>query len=29
MDADGYFWHEGRTDDLIVSAGYKDFSRRD
>jgi 2-aminobenzoate-CoA ligase len=23
MDADGYFWHEGRTDDLIVSAGYK------
>jgi 2-aminobenzoate-CoA ligase len=23
MDADGYFWYEGRTDDLIVSAGYK------
>jgi 2-aminobenzoate-CoA ligase len=23
VDDDGYFWHEGRTDDLIVSAGYK------
>ena len=23
MDDDGYFWYEGRTDDLIVSAGYK------
>jgi len=23
VDEDGYFWHEGRTDDLIVSAGYK------
>ena len=23
MDEDGYFWYEGRTDDLIVSAGYK------
>jgi 2-aminobenzoate-CoA ligase len=23
VDADGYFWYEGRTDDLIVSAGYK------
>ena len=23
MDNDGYFWYEGRTDDLIVSAGYK------
>ncbi len=22
MDADGYFYHQGRTDDLIVSAGY-------
>jgi 2-aminobenzoate-CoA ligase len=22
-DDDGYFWYEGRTDDLIVSAGYK------
>lgn len=23
MDDDGYFWYEGRADDLIVSAGYK------
>jgi 2-aminobenzoate-CoA ligase len=23
LDDDGYFWYEGRTDDLIVSAGYK------
>jgi 2-aminobenzoate-CoA ligase len=23
MDEDGYFWYEGRTDDMIVSAGYK------
>jgi 2-aminobenzoate-CoA ligase len=23
VDQDGYFWHEGRTDELIVSAGYK------
>jgi 2-aminobenzoate-CoA ligase len=23
IDADGYFWYEGRADDLIVSAGYK------
>jgi 2-aminobenzoate-CoA ligase len=23
MDEDGYFWYEGRTDDLIVSSGYK------
>ncbi len=22
MDADGYFWFEARTDDLIVSSGY-------
>jgi 2-aminobenzoate-CoA ligase len=22
MDADGYFWFEGRTDDMIISAGY-------
>lgn len=22
MDADGYFWFQGRTDDMIVSAGY-------
>lgn len=21
-DADGYFWHQGRADDLIVSSGY-------
>jgi 2-aminobenzoate-CoA ligase len=23
MDNDGYFWYEGRTDDMIVSSGYK------
>jgi 2-aminobenzoate-CoA ligase len=23
MDADGYFWYQGRTDDMIVSSGYK------
>ena len=23
VDDDGYFWYEGRTDDMIVSAGYK------
>ncbi|HLJ27474.1 MAG TPA: benzoate-CoA ligase family protein [Candidatus Angelobacter sp.] len=23
MDDDGYFWYEGRMDDMIVSAGYK------
>lgn len=23
MDADGYFWYEGRIDDMIISAGYK------
>ena len=23
VDEDGYFWYEGRTDDMIVSAGYK------
>ena len=23
MDEDGYFWYEGRTDEMIVSAGYK------
>jgi 2-aminobenzoate-CoA ligase len=23
MDSDGYFWYLGRTDDLIVSSGYK------
>lgn len=23
VDEDGYFWYEGRTDDLIVSSGYK------
>ena len=22
VDEDGYFWHQGRTDDMIVSAGY-------
>ena len=22
MDADGYFWYEARTDDMIISAGY-------
>ncbi|RSM77312.1 2-aminobenzoate-CoA ligase [Kibdelosporangium aridum] len=21
-DADGYFWYQGRTDDMIISAGY-------
>ena len=23
IDADGYFWYQGRTDDMIVSSGYK------
>jgi 2-aminobenzoate-CoA ligase len=23
MDSDGYFWYHGRTDDLIISSGYK------
>jgi acetyl-CoA synthetase len=22
-DADGYFWYEGRADDVIISAGYR------
>jgi acetyl-CoA synthetase len=22
-DADGYFWHRGRTDDLVLTAGYR------
>jgi len=22
MDADGYFWYQSRTDDMIISAGY-------
>ena len=22
MDADGYFWYQARTDDMIISAGY-------
>ena len=22
MDADGYFWYQARTDDMIVSSGY-------
>jgi 2-aminobenzoate-CoA ligase len=22
MDADGYFWFQARTDDMIISAGY-------
>ena len=22
MDADGYFWHKGRVDDIIISAGW-------
>ena len=22
MDADGYFWYQARSDDMIVSAGY-------
>ncbi|MFQ5710722.1 MAG: acyl-CoA synthetase [Candidatus Geothermarchaeales archaeon] len=22
MDEDGYFWHRGRSDDIIISAGY-------
>ena len=22
VDEDGYFWYQGRTDDMIVSAGY-------
>ncbi|CAN5195267.1 AMP-binding protein [soil metagenome] len=23
MDADGYYWYEGRADDVIISAGYR------
>jgi hypothetical protein len=23
MDADGYFWYEGRADDVIITAGYR------
>jgi 2-aminobenzoate-CoA ligase len=23
VDGDGYFWYQGRTDDMIVSSGYK------
>lgn len=23
VDDDGYFWYEGRTDDLIISSGYR------
>jgi acetyl-CoA synthetase len=23
MDEDGYFWYEGRADDVIISAGYR------
>jgi acetyl-CoA synthetase len=23
QDADGYFWYEGRADDVIISAGYR------
>ena len=22
-DDDGYFWYEGRADDVIISAGYR------
>ena len=22
MDADGYFWYQARSDDMIISAGY-------
>ena len=22
MDADGYFWFQARTDDMIISSGY-------
>jgi 2-aminobenzoate-CoA ligase len=22
MDANGYFWHQGRTDDMIITSGY-------
>jgi 2-aminobenzoate-CoA ligase len=22
MDADGYYWYQARTDDMIISAGY-------
>jgi 2-aminobenzoate-CoA ligase len=22
MDADGYFWYQARTDDMIISSGY-------
>ena len=22
MDEDGYFWHKGRSDDVIISAGW-------
>ena len=23
QDEDGYFWYEGRSDDVIISAGYR------
>jgi acetyl-CoA synthetase len=23
MDEDGYYWYEGRADDVIISAGYR------
>ena len=23
MDEDGYFWYEGRSDDVIIAAGYR------
>ena len=27
MDEDGYFWYEGRADDVIIAAGYRDRAR--